>query len=548
MLSELRISNFAIIEEQRVQFGPGLNVISGQTGSGKSVLLNALELILGARPRAQLIRHGADHLEIEGAFNLSDLSPALVESLPDIARGDELVLSRSINQSGKGKVYINGRLGTVALLQEISRKLINICGQGQHINLLDPKFHLDLIDEYAGNAELRSEYAEVYSRYRVALKDFEQFESRRDAIEARSTVLRETFEELNAAKLYAGIREDLDAQTKKLEGAERLIEGVQAVLPSFSSEEGVLSLLSRLITSLNELSRFDSQIKEFVNQANSARVLLQELEIDLARYSNDLSLDDEKLALLRDKLAEVARLERKYRANDTGLLEIQQSAGAELDRIADLGNISDIKERLDENRAALERIAAMLSESRLKAGSTLAHVVEKDLGTLSMPEAKLKIEIEEGEFAPDGKDRVEFFISTNKGELFKPLAQIASGGELSRIMLVLKKNLRDRSGVNVLVFDEVDSGVSGSVARAVGQKLKELSKFSQVICITHLAQIASLAERHILVDKIVKDRTFSIIKVIEGEEKVDEIARMLAGYEITRASRESAKELLTSKT
>lgn len=546
MLNELRISNFAIIEKQSVEFGQGLNVISGQTGSGKSIILNALELILGARPRSSFIRQGAEELEVEGRFDLSNLSPEIFKALPDIAQTEELVLSRSINQAGKGKVYINGRAGTVSLLQEIAQKLINICGQGQHINLLDPQYHLSLIDEFAGNAKLLSEYQSAYQKHKELVKMYSQYSSDKAYADKRNFEMQEIYSELSSLGLYSGIRAELDNKTKKLDGAEKLIEGLENLTTQISDEAGPATQISKIISNLNELSKYDSEIRKFVDQAGSIRILMQELELDLTRYSNSLNLDSAELELLREKLSNIARLERKFKTDDAGLVDLLNKCKAEIDSYSLAGNVKELEARIEQSTKDLTAKAKVLSDKRHKAGLALIDAVEKDLVSLSMPDAKFRIETDEVEFNNFGKDKIELLISTNKGELFKPLRQIASGGELSRIMLVLKKNLKDKSGVNVLVFDEVDSGISGSVARAVGQKLKSLSEFSQVICITHLAQIASLSDRHILVDKMVKDRTLSIIKVIDGKEKVEEIARMLAGYEITASSRKSAKELIQS--
>jgi DNA repair protein RecN (Recombination protein N) len=546
MLNELRISNFAIIEEQSIEFGKGLNVISGQTGSGKSIILNALELILGARPRSSLIRQGAEELIVEGSFDLSALNAETLNSLPDIARTEELVLCRTINQTGKGKVFINGRAGTVSLLQEIAQKLINICGQGQHINLLDPQFHLDLIDEYAGNRGLLEEYSEIYRRQKDLLKLQKQYISDRESSEKRKFESEETYNELKKPGLYKGIRAELEGKVKKLDSSEKLVGGFQEINAQFSADESPIAQLSIIISALNDLSRYDPAIKEFVDRGGNVRMQLQELELDLNRYANNLSLNEEELEILRERLAEVARLERKYKTEDQGLLELLEKSKLELENYTSLGNLKELEEKIEENNKKLLKLSKTLSEKRIKLGSTLIAALEKDLASLNMPDAKFRLEAEETDLTSRGRDKIEILISTNKGELFKPLRQIASGGELSRIMLVLKKNLKDKSGVNVLVFDEVDSGISGSVARAVGQKLKSLSEFSQVICITHLAQIASLSDRHILVDKTVKDRTLSVVKVIDGEEKIEEIARMLAGYEVTPAARKSAKELIIS--
>ena len=547
MLTELAIKNFAIIDQQTIRFGPGLNVISGETGSGKSIVLNALELILGARPRAHFVREGADQLEIEAHFDLTQIDRNVIEELPDMARGDELLLSRTMNSQGKGKVYLNGRIATVALLEEIAQKLINICGQGQHVRLLDAIYHKDLVDEFAGNHELLSEYKKHYEEYRALAYQLEHAEESRLKIEQRRQYLQEVVDEILPLNLKEGIRLELERTVKRLESGEKLIAGTQAVLAELNQEEGLNARLSAVSTKIHELVRWDPTFKEKIEALQDIKDNVHLLERDLNSYLHKIEVDEESLNTLRDKLAEVARLERKYRTNDIGLLELFKKSKEELEALeVDTGD-SEKRRKLKTLHEKVIKLAQKLSDSREKAGAKLIKMVEEDLKDLNMSEARLRLEMEVCEPNASGQDKLELLLSANRGESFKPLRHIASGGELSRIMLALKKNLRDCSGVNILVFDEVDSGISGSVARAVGQKLKSLSEFSQVICITHLPQVASLADCHLLVDKKVGKRTTSIIRVIEGDEKIEEIARMLAGYQITNASRESARELLSSK-
>ena len=266
MLKELRISNFAIIEKQTIFFGKGLNVISGQTGSGKSIILNALELILGARPRAQFIRTGAEQLEVEGLFDIRDLPIEIRESLPDEIATEELLLTRSININGKSKVSINGKPASVSLLQEISQKIINICGQGQHISLLDSKFHLRLVDEYAGNTQILKEYKIKHAYFKELSKAAQEFDNKREVLLREYSELQNLVEELDKVRLSPGIRTELEAQVRKLESAEKIILGMQQIMPGFSAEEGVTAQIAKISAALNSLVRFDPAIKDFIQQ------------------------------------------------------------------------------------------------------------------------------------------------------------------------------------------------------------------------------------------------------------------------------------------
>lgn len=548
MLTELQISNFAIIEEQTVTFGPGLNVISGETGSGKSIILHAIELVLGGRPKAHFLRSGAESLEVQALFELRDMPREVIESLPDIAQAEELAITRTLTATGRGKVYINGKLATVALLEAIVSRLVNICGQNQHVRLLEPSYHLELIDGIAENAAIRQRYDECWLTYSAARKQLEDASNRERTSRLREAELRAIVEDLENVKPRAGLRGELEAELKRLSNSERIVQKIQSIGETLNGDSGLQVRVGRLGIDLAELGRLDPGSAAVTERFQGVKDQLAEFESELDRYGASLVIDDEELETLRDRLAEVARLERKYRVDDSGLSELLEEAQVELRKLEDYKDLEKLRAAAQAAEKVLEKQAVSLRTSRRKAAEKLAKGVATELGELNMPDARLEVKMEEVPFGPSGGDRLEFLISTNAGEPFKPLRQIASGGELSRITLVLKKILRERSGVNVLVFDEVDTGISGSVARAVGAKLKELATHSQVICITHLAQVASMSDRHLLVGKKTgKGRTISVVKEISGEEKVDEIARMLAGYTITDSTRETARELLSSK-
>jgi DNA repair protein RecN (Recombination protein N) len=545
MLVELKIANFAIIEEQSVHFGPGLNVLSGETGAGKSIILSALELILGGRPRPHAVRHGADSLEVEALFDLTRVHERTVAELPDCARGDELSIVRSVSASGRGRVYINGRIGTVALLEEIVSRLVNICGQSHHVRLLDPGYHLALLDSFAGNEDLVSEYGRAFGEYRALLERVQSREEDQRRLRARREDLLLTIKELSAVELTEGIRQSLEERVVRLANAERLLAGVQSAGEALTDDQGALNSLRSAIHQLSELGRLDPMLAPIIEQLSSCQVLIREGVRDIDSYAGSLEVDQQQLEQLREQLAEVARLERKYRTNDGGLVALLKEANEELLSLEDESRIELLQEKLRHSHAESQRLAQQLSARRNEAGKELASRIEQELVEVNMKGARLVVELSHlAELAASGSERGEFLLASNRGEALRPLRQIASGGELSRILLVCKKVLRDRSGVNVLVFDEVDTGISGSVARAVGLKLKALAQDSQVLCITHLPQVASLADTHLLVTKIEADRTRSVVRTLSREERITEIARMLAGAEITAAARESARELL----
>lgn len=547
MLTELTIHNFAIIERQSISFHNGFNVISGETGAGKSIILNALEFILGGKGAPSLIRSGADHLEVQALFDLSVLPPEVRAELPEIVgEGEELVVSRLLPREGRGKVLINGRLGTVSLLEEIVRKLVNICSQHHQTKLLDPRFHLDLLDGFCDAPQLLEKMKDAYKAWTDKKAELNRIKEAFEQGAARREDLEHTHAELAALPhLKAGRRKELESEIKRIGNFERLMELGQRLEGLLSGEEGLSLRLKEISTAMNEMGRLDPSIAEMQGEFESARRALLDSELSVARYVGSLEVDASTLETLREELSEIARLERKYRLDDGGLFDLRAKVTKELEQLSGGQGYKELEAEVSRLLASAVKIGKELREVRRKGAEGLTKGVNSDLKELNMRDASLRVSLTEVEPSPLGIDRVEFLISTNKGETHRPLIQIASGGELSRVMLVLKKILRERSGVNVLIFDEVDTGVSGGVARSVGLMLKEISKQSQVVCITHLPQVASLSDRHFLVNKQVGDRAVTVVKELTSEEKVDEIARMLAGYKITEASRASARELIT---
>jgi DNA repair protein RecN (Recombination protein N) len=549
MLSELTISNFAIIERQSLTFHRGFNVISGETGAGKSILLNALEFILGAKGSPALIRSGAELLEVQALFDLSVVPQDVRSTLPDIVgEDDELVVSRTLPREGRGKVLINGRLGTVSLLEEIVRKLVNICSQHHQTRLLDARFHLELLDGFCNNEALREEMRSAHRVWTEKRAEVDRIRALHDQGNARREELEGIVSELEAlTNLKAGRRAELDVEIKRISNFEKLLNASERAIALMAGDDGLAERMREVAHALGEIARIDGDAQHLVSEFETGRQMLGDSELSLRRYVQNLEFDDGALENLRTELSEIARLERKHKTDDAGLLALRERSQQELSSLMNVSSAAQTERECEQLLAQVQKVAAALHKTREVAARDLAAAVSNDLKELNMSHASFEVRFSQTEPTATGTDRVEFLISTNKGEPFAPLIQIASGGELSRVMLVLKKILRERSGVNVLIFDEVDAGISGGVARSVGLMLKEISTQSQVVCITHLPQVASLSDRHFLVNKEVGERAVTVVKQLSPDEKVDEIARMLAGYKITDASRASARELIAGK-
>lgn len=548
MIREIHIKNLAVIEEANISFGNGLNVITGETGSGKSILMHALEIILGGRPKGELVRSGATELEVSAVLDLSLLHESLRSRLPEVVKDErEVLIKRVIGP--KNKVYINGSIATVGLLAEITRGLVTLCSQSEHIELLDSRYHLYVLDSFARHDELLMKYRSIYDQYRSVDQRLKSFLQDSESEERKREEAKSLLEELSAVDVRDGLKDLLEAEVKRLTNSERLLEAAS----EFENVLGELTEYSLRISNLGvEIGKLDNPGLGFLDDFNQALVGIESALRGVKRYRSDIDVDQEELESKRSRLSEIVRLERKYKTNDAGLVRLQSEAQELLGAFDDSGDIQGLTKERDKLFDQLLSLASKLSKSRQSAAKQIERELAFELRELNMKEVTFSVQVERIEPGPSGTDRIEILVSTNPGEVMKPLKGIASGGELSRIMLVLKKLLRDRGGVSVLVFDEVDTGVSGGVARAIGQKLRALAQDSQVLCITHLPQVASLADHHFLVRKDIKkvgkeDRAITGVYELSDQDRVEEIARMLSGFRVTDLARESAKELLSSK-
>jgi len=549
MLSELTINNFAIIERQSISLHPNFNVISGETGAGKSIILHALEFILGGKGSTSLIRSGMEQMEVQALFDLTQIPEAIRAELPEIVgEGDELVVSRTQPREGRGKVLINGRLGTVSLLEDIVRKLVNICSQHHQTKLLDPRYHLELLDGFGGSESLCERFHQAHEKWTAARNRLFEIQEAQANGARRREELEILLDELQALpQLKPGRRKDLDNEIKRIGNFERLNHTGQHALELLSGDDGLGVKLRELSGVLSDLARWDPATSSIVSSFEVARDALTQSELAIGRYVHTIDADTSTLEQLREELSELARLERKYKTDDVGLCERRDRAKEELSQLTGQEGIKSLEHEVSSCLVEVKRLGEELRKLRKRAAKALTSSVSEALAELNMVDARLEVRFTECEPTPRGLDKVDFLMSTNKGEAPAQLSQIASGGELSRVMLVLKKILREQSGVNVLIFDEVDTGISGGVARSVGRMLKDIASQSQVVCITHLPQVASLSDKHFLVEKEVGERAVTVIKALSEAEKVDEVARMLAGFTITEASRASARELIESR-
>ncbi len=561
MLKELSIRNFAIIDQLRVEFGPGLNVFTGETGAGKSIVVDALNLALGGRASNDLIRTGSDEAVVEAAFGMNSFAPAAVGAvLADqgiaLEPGEDLIVRRVISSAGRNKVYINGSLANLATLAAVGTHLADIHGQHEHQSLLALDQQREMLDAFGGLVRQRGEFGGLVERYHGLRRELAELETGEREKAQRQDLLRYQANEIEAARLREGEDEALAAEQRVTANAEKLA-GLAASADEalYSGDHAALAAIRRAAAGLREIAAIDPALAPALELLESGRAQVEEAAREVASYAERVEHDPARLEEIGDRLDLIGRLKKKYGGTIAEVLAFGGQASGELARIERSG---EEMERLRKEIAALrERITAgarELTKLRTTSAKELEKKVEAELGHLGMKKTVFQVRLtrEPGDDTTDGAkvfahgaDRIEFLISPNPGEEPRPLAKVASGGELSRIMLALKTILAEGDPIPTLVFDEVDAGIGGAVAEEVGRKLRKIAGRRQVFCITHLAQIASMATSHYGVAKSVKkDRTSTEVRVLGRTERVDEVARMLGGRTITEATLKHAEEML----
>ncbi len=549
MLVHLTIANFAIIDRLEVEFGPGYNVLTGETGAGKSIVMDALGLLLGDRASPDAIRAGCEEAAVEALFDLA--ARADLQELIETAGfpgGDELVLRRVVNRGGRSRAYVNGSLATLAQLQPLAEKLVAVCGQHAHQALLGRDAHLPFVDAFGGHQALQDDYRARYSAWRDVGERLARLTVAERERALRLDLLRHQVQEITAAQLQSGEEEQLATERRRLQHAERLAAAVNRGYEELYAADGALcERLGRVTDELAALAGIDAELGVLAEGLRQALYGLEDAAAQLRDHLGRIDCEPGRQDDVEARLALLATLKRKYGATVTEILDFRQTCADELNALEHVEEARAALEAEQQRRQAdLSEAGTRLSLARRAAVGRLAAAMHAELHDLAMPGARFEVQLSPlAEPGPAGLERGEFLLAPNPGEGLQPLARIASGGELSRILLALKRIAPGSEQVVTLVFDEVDAGIGGVTATAVGEKLRAVSRAAQVLCVTHLPQVAAGADRHFQVNKReVAGRTVVGIERLTGERRVAEMARMLGGAQVTERTLAHARELV----
>ena len=548
MLSQLYIKNIAVIQEANIDFGPGFNVFTGETGAGKTMLISAINGVLGARLSRDIIRSGEDSATISALFSgISNAAAQRIEELGYAADDREVLISREIGARNSCK--INGRPATMQILREIASELIDVHGQKDNHRLLDPQYHIEYIDDFGELSELRENYRGIYRKMQEIRKKLRAMQQSDREKEQRIALLQYQVNEIETANLQLGEDEELSQRRDTIRNAERILKltaEAKGLLDGSDDNEGAANMLTQLAETLGKLSRFVPELSDAAAQVMEVSYTIHDVSGEISRYLDHLDFDPHSLDEIEDRLELIQNFKRKYGATIEEILAYGQRAADQLKEIQFSQEIID--ELLEQEKALLPQLsqaADELTSARHQAARNFLSRIKRELEFLNMPNVKLTVSADRCDFMPNGQDELELLISSNAGEAPKPLAKIASGGELSRVMLSIKKVLAEKDQVGTAIFDEIDTGVSGSAAQKIGKKLQEVSQNRQVICVTHLAPVASCGDTHLFIHKEVEEgRTFTRIDLLDDEERIREIARIVSGDDITETALNNAREML----
>lgn len=553
MLNEISIRNFAIIESLSVSFDKGLTVLTGETGAGKSIIIDAIHLLVGGRGSAEFVRHGEEKAEIEGLFLLDDERHPSYEKAEQFGIDMEdgmIVLRRDIAKTGKSVCRVNGKLVTISTLREIGSTLIDIHGQHEHQELMDESLHLPLLDQYGGEkiAQALASYQDVYRAYEQTMKKLKALSENEQQMAHRMDLIQFQLDEIRKANLKLDEDEQLAEEKRKLSNFERIYECMQTSYNSLQGEQRAIDWLGLAVSNMENAAELDPQYKELSETLSNCFYQVEDAVRSMRSELDFLEYDPSRLNEIEDRLNEINQLKRKY---GRSIMEIVEYAAKIEEEIETLQNKETHIDHLQKQTSLLKKDLLIegkeLSLLRKKAAEKLTKLIHHELKALYMEKTvfKMVFSADETNFQRSGIDHAEFYISTNPGEPLKPLSKTASGGELSRIMLALKSVFSKHQGVTSIIFDEVDTGVSGRVAQAIAEKIYQVAIGSQVLCISHLPQVAAMADTHLYIAKSIKNgRTKTSVKPLGDEEKIREIGRMISGVEITDLTKEHAKELL----
>lgn len=555
MLQELTIDNLAIIKHLNLEFADRMTVLTGETGAGKSIIIDAVGLLAGGRGSQEFIRRGEEKLRLQGQFTLTK-APGLISRLDALGidhQDGTLIIMREIHRNGRNTIRANGQLINTTMLRQIGAYLVDIQGQNEHQQLLQPEKHRGMLDQFAAHdvQPLLTKYAKLYQDYTQLKAAVNKKQANEQQWAQRLDMLRYQVNEIGEAQLKAGEEEQLTSERDRLEHFQQINNALQQAVTTFNEGEApVLDRVATVMEAINGIAEFDDEYDSLSKSLNDAYYALQDVANEAGQQLDLLEFDDQRLAEIDQRLTLIGDLEHKYGDTVAKVLDYYQKIKKELDSMeAAADSSSDLEDRLVTAEKELLTLGEQLSQVRQRAAHELAKRVHQQLAELYMAKADFEVHFAKRtgtiKFTPTGIDDVEFYIQTNPGESMGPLAKIASGGELSRVMLALKTIFAANEGVTSIIFDEVDTGVSGRVAQAIADKIRLIAAHSQVLCITHLPQVAAVAQHHFLIKKGVHgERTTTTVTSLATDQRVNELARMLSGEKVTKLTKEHAQELL----
>ena len=549
MLTSLKIENVAIIESAAIEFGCGLNVLTGETGAGKSIVIDSINAILGERTSREIIRTGAQSAKVYAVFeDVNEKVKAFLDENGIDCEDGVLIINRTLNRDGKNICRLNGAPVTVSMLRELGGELIDIHGQHDSQSLLSPEKHCGFVDGFAENADLISDYREKYRRLCEIRNSLKKLTTDESSKSQRIDFLTYQIDELEKSDITPGERDELKARKALINNSQKVMESLNTAYMALKADGAGIDMISNAESEISNASEYMESLGEASEKITDIRYELDDIAELVRDAMSEIEFDPSELDDIEERLDLLYRLSKKYGETEEEMLDYLAKAREELDSIA--FSEEKVKELQKQEKTALaeaEAAADRLTESRKTAGEKLSKAICSELEFLDMPNVRFVAKIEDIGLTENGRDSVEFLISANVGEEPKPLAKIASGGELSRIMLAIKNVLAETDGVDTMIFDEIDTGVSGRAAQKIAMKLRSASKGRQVICVTHLAQIAAQGDVHLYISKSVSDgKTYTNIKSLIEEERVSEIARIMGGMEITQLQLESAREMLAN--
>ncbi|WP_047979959.1 DNA repair protein RecN [Ornithinibacillus contaminans] len=557
MLTELSIRNFAIIDQIAITFHEGLTVLSGETGAGKSIIIDAIQLLAGGRASVEFVRHGEEKAEIEGLFLIDSKSHPIHkvgEQYGVEIQDDEVVLHRVITISGKSICRVNGKLVTLAILREFGKTLIDIHSQHETQSLMVPENHIELLDLYnrAEIDQVKEEYSDLFNKLQALKQRYKALNENEQEMAQRLDLLEFQLQELEKANLQPDEDIELEKERNQLVNYEKIYTSIHSAYNALYGEQRGLEWLNQAVKALEENSSFDEFVAKKSEELSNHYYLLEDLSFELSHYLESLEYDPNRLNEIEGRLSEIGRLKKKYGTSVSEILEYMATLEEEIEQIKNKdSHLKKLADEIEEVKQDAYLEAKQLHDLRKKAADALTLEVHEELKDLYLEKASFSIHFKLDSTASEtllhknGYDQIRFLISTNKGEPLKEISKVASGGELSRIMLVLKKIFAKHQGVTSVIFDEVDTGVSGRVAQAIAEKIFQISNDSQVLCITHLPQVAAMADTHMLIEKIeVENRTATQVLELTEQEQINELSRMITGTKLTETAKEHAKELL----